>query len=623
MSESLLAGIMGDEEEKPDVEAPAGIAGAEAFAAAVAARLAGNDPEVARETSEFLRDQSTLLKLQAKHLGEEHTARLHYLQGQAREVDLRRLGLRLRVAFQIFVALFATVVGAGIAIMIHDAITSRSVVVESFDAPPSLTNRGVTGKVVASNLLDALVQLQNATRTSAQKRSLSNAWTHDIQLDVPETGISVGEIDRLLEARFGHDLHINGELIQTASGGLTLTVRGDGVAPKSFEGAPGDLQKLTVGAAEYVYSQSEPTLWVTYLSNTGRYTEAIDFARAAYAGADKSDRPYLLNYWGNSLASIGGAATETLELYRAALRLKPDYWIAYNNVMNMLWGMGDEEGAWRVGGDLLVAAGGRPGRAPEEEYQNWDVLTWNLGPWLVATMADADLHGGIGTGAISLGPSLADIHERLHDPTAAQIAIDTTKAGEGDATIVAITHFVRGRLAFDAGDMDRARREMEAFSEAFAKPDVYNNFPGYNCWVAPVEERAGHPDKADALLEHAGSFVDCYRFRADVLDGRGDWPAAQKAYSSAVALAPDLPAAYYSWGVALAAHGDLDSSLDKLQKANQRGPHWADPLKAWGDVFARQGKSKEALAKYDEALRYAPNWAQLKLARATLKNTRG
>ena len=50
----------------------------------------------------------------------------------------------------------------------------------------------------------------------------------------------------------------------------------------------------------------------------------------------------------------------------------------------------------------------------------------------------------------------------------------------------------------------------------------------------------------------------------------------------------------------------------KLKDANQRGPHWADPLKAWGDVLVKQGKIKDALAKYDEALKYAPNWKQLK-----------
>jgi predicted negative regulator of RcsB-dependent stress response len=53
----------------------------------------------------------------------------------------------------------------------------------------------------------------------------------------------------------------------------------------------------------------------------------------------------------------------------------------------------------------------------------------------------------------------------------------------------------------------------------------------------------------------------------------------------------------------------------KLKDANQRGPHWADPLKVWGDVLLKQRRTKEALAKYDAALEYAPNWKQLKEAR--------
>ena len=68
-------------------------------------------------------------------------------------------------------------------------------------------------------------------------------------------------------------------------------------------------------------------------------------------------------------------------------------------------------------------------------------------------------------------------------------------------------------------------------------------------------------------------------------------------------------------GVALARHGDLAGAEVKVNDANQRGPHWADPLKAWGDVLVKQGKTKEALAKCNEALKYAPNWKQIKEAR--------
>ncbi len=170
--------------------------------------------------------------------------------------------------------------------------------------------------------------------------------------------------------------------------------------------------------------------------------------------------------------------------------------------------------------------------------------------------------------------------------------------------------------------MGQAVTELEAFDADLAKPGVLPVAASSSrCEIARVEEAAGHPDRADAILADpvAAHFVDCQRFRGDILDHRGNWAAAQQAYAAAVALAPDLPAGYYSWGVALARHGELAGALAKLQAANQRGPHWADPLKAWGDVLAKQGHFKQALAKYDEALKYAPSWAALAQARAAAR----
>jgi tetratricopeptide (TPR) repeat protein len=615
MAEGLLGGILGEEDEKPDVEATETLVGTDGFAAAVAANLAGSDPEVARETAAFLRNQSRLVSIQAAHLTEDHVARLHYLQGQAREVDIRRLGLRLRVGFQLFLVLVATAIGLSGAVMVRDAVTSHRVVIEPFHAPPSLAARGIDGAVVAAGLLDNLSHLQDATRSSSAARSLSGAWTGNIKLDVPDTGISLGEISRLLRERFGNDVHIEGDLVETIAGGLALTVRGNGVPAMTFEGSTTELGQLTGKAAEYVYSKSQPARWATYLTNVGRNEEAIAFSRAEMTGVAPAERPWLLNAWAIGLQSSGGSVREGLSLFRASVRLQPDYWVAHNNVQNTLMTLGDEEGAWKAGEEMRAAAGGRPGKAPEPYYTNWDYLTWNLRTWLDATMADSEANGGLGTGSQAVGPSIADIYARLHDPESAELALKTSGEDPNDPAGAAMVHNVRGRMAAEAGDLATAVAEMEAYGIAYSNPAVSTNNAGYHCWIAPIEEAAGHPDKTDAFLKTAGTYVDCYRFRADILDGRGDWPGAQKAYAEAVALAPDLPAAYYSWGVALLKHGDVTEAEAKLMDANKRGPHWADPLKVWGDVLAKEGHTKDALAKYDEAIKYAPNWKQVREAR--------
>jgi len=247
-------------------------------------------------------------------------------------------------------------------------------------------------------------------------------------------------------------------------------------------------------------------------------------------------------------------------------------------------------------------------------------MTRNLLAERNAMEADRDRTGGVGA-TFNEQLHIAGLEAALHDPAAAELALQAQKANGADPEVQATSHFVRGLIAIDAGDSARALSEMEAFGAICALAQGSSSCAGYSCWIAPAEETAGHADKADAVLKSGGSFVDCYRFRADALDHRGDWDGAQQAYAAAVALAPDLPAAYYSWGLALARHGESAAATSKFDEAHRRGPHWADPLKAWGDVLLRQGRALEAHAKYDEAIQYAPNWEALRQARAATPKT--
>jgi tetratricopeptide (TPR) repeat protein len=600
-----ISGILGGEAETPGEGAAADKPiPLDPTAAALAAEAIKSDPALAEEASAYFRKQSHLIEIQTEHLHEQRALNLSLLK-------LRRFDERLKLGLRLFVILVATAIGLGVLMMVRDAITSRRVVIEPFHTPPPLAARGIDGTVVAAMLLDNLSGLRDATRSTSAARGLSGAWSDNIKLEVPETGISIGEISRLLRERFGHDVHIDGDLVETPTDGLSLTVRGNGVLPKTFEGSAAELGRLAVVAAEYVYSRSQPGRWASYLTDHGRNEEAIAFCKNAVRSAEPADRAILLSRWAVAISNSGGSIRESLGLERAAVKLQPDLWNSHNNIMNGLMVLADEEGAWEAGNEMLRVAGRRPGRAPEIYFQNWDALTWNLLPWLAGAIADAEFNAGVGSQVVSSGPIIADVYARLHDSEAAEFALKTAGQDPDDLGGNALAHNVRGRLALEAGDAATAVTELEAFGTAFANPSVSTENPGYQCWIAPAEEAAGHPDKADALLKSAGTYVDCYRFRGDLLDGRGNWPDAQKAYAEAVALAPDLPAAYYSWGVALGKHGDFGGAEAKLELANKKGPHWADPIKAWGDVLVKQGKIKHALAKYDEALRYAPKWKHL------------
>jgi tetratricopeptide (TPR) repeat protein len=625
MAEGLLGGIIGDDDEKPDVEAPEGVAGAEAFAAAIAAIASRQDPQVAQDTSAFLRKQSRLLDIQVRHLEEDHEARLHFLRGQAREVDIRRFGLRLRVGFQLFLVLVAATIGFGIALMIYDGVQSRSVVVDTFNVPPSLEQKGLTGRVVAAGLLDVLSKIQVATRSSVAHPSVVSAWYNDVTIEVPEAGISIGQLERIIKTRFGHDQHIEGDVVVGDKGGYTLTIRGTGILSKTFTTESGNLDLLLQQAGEYVYGQSQPGLWAWYLGDVGRSEEAISFSQSIIPTANPVERPFILNAWGNAILTQAAkdANRRALELYREAVRLDATYLIPMYNIMQVLTNLGREEEVLPVGEQLLKAAGGRPGRADENLFQYWDMALWNLQALRRGFVADMESHGGLGSITESNGSeglTVAQVDVLLHDVDAARSQLLTTKYDDKSAPDRAGAALARGLLAAEVDDRAAAASEMNVMLEAFRDPVVAVSSTSTICFALPVFDAAGQREKVDAVFAVIGTlaFVDCTRFKGDMLDAHGDWSGAQQSYAAAVKLASGLPAGYYSWGLALAKHGDLDGAIAKFTVANHNGPHWADPLKAWGDVLVKQGNPKDALVKYDEALKYAPNWRQLKEAREAL-----
>ncbi len=631
MADDLLGGVLGGDDEQPESETPQALAGAEAFAAAIAAIASRQDPQVARDTSTFLKEQTRLLALQAQHLRDEHALRLAHLDHQKHLLLGQRLYQTIRITFQILIALVVILVIAGIVVMLRDAFTSHNVVIDAFDAPAALAARGVTGKVVAGDVLDELTRLQNTTGggpASAHRLSLSNAWSNQVTVEVPETGISLAELSQVLRARFGHDVHIGGALVQTDSGGLALTVRGDGLAAKTFSGEAGSLRQLTAQAAQYLYAQSEPELWAAYLEETGRCPEALAFIRSVYDSVDDLQYQRLLLYdEAGCVGETGGPLSTVLALLHQAEALDPrtaELRSSYLEEQGGLISFGEEERAWRIGQkvDRLAARMPPLGRAfyDQGSYGLTRDYSAQRGA-LVGALHNATFRptGGYARSTAHLEIAYDDV--ALHDPGAAELELQNAPQSTPQDSRAGA--YIRALIAEQRGDSVAAAQQVETALAAIANPldshalGELAQFPGLGCAVAPIEEAAGHPEKADAILANpdAAHLTDCERFRGDILDHRGDWAGAQQAYAQSIALAPDLPAGYYSWGVALARHGDLASALAKLEAANQRGPHWADPLKAWGEVLAKQGRWSDALAKYDEALQYAPNWAELKQAR--------
>jgi tetratricopeptide (TPR) repeat protein len=617
MSEGLLGGVLGGVEEAPELESAAdSLIVADGFAAAVSAIQSGGDPAVAEATRAFLTEQAHLLRIQVRHLEQEHPLRLSHLRGQSRESRLRRTGQRIRIGMQVFIALFATGIGGGLLTMVYDAVHSQSVVIDPFDAPPALAALGVSGKVVASGVLDTLQKMQEATRTRAKRLNAQGAWASDVKIEVPETGLSIGEINHLLHEQFGHDLHIGGDLVQSAEGGLALTVRGDGVSPRTFTGGAGELGKLTIQAAEYVYGRSQPYQFMTYLNQNGRDNDTLAFVAGAFARADGDEqRAEFANAWGNAFNDLNKPA-QAAEKYRMAMALKPRFWKAWGNLAGVVVIAEGEEVGWRESQALLQAAD----RAPRNDRPELSFLssaaqiTWDLPLLLASTQGDAAFNGGAGTQTTNIGPVIADTYALMHDPAGAARAMATNDPEDSITKVEAL--LLRGYAALDRGDGTAALAPLEAFWTAWQADNyVQTSYFDNACLLGLAYGLVGRTADAEAVFTRIGPWSRCAAYHGDVLEHAGDLASAERVWAEGVSIAPDLPWVYLRRGLSELGRGDLKRAEADLATASGKAPHWADPWKAWGDALLRAGRSTDALAKYDEALKYAPAWAELDQAR--------
>jgi tetratricopeptide (TPR) repeat protein len=634
VAEGLIGGILGGEDEKPEVEAPEALANAEPFAAAVAASLSATDPEVARDTSAFLKKQAQLLETQNKHLQEEHPARLHYLRGQAREVDIRRFALRLRVGFQIFLVLVATVVGIGAAIMIRDAMADHGLVVEAFSVPPDLVRDGLTGEVVATRLLDKLQAMQRATASDRPANSYQYNWGSDIKVEIPETGLDLRVVGKFLRDRFGHPDRISGEVIRTPTG-IAVTARFDDVPPATFTGPQSDFDELAAKAAEAVYRTSQPYRFAQFLSGQNRNTEAFSVIADLATNGAKNERGWAEIEWGMLDWTVSGdlesARKHCLQAlaHSGALIVPAEICLVAVEVWS-----GHDEKALEYSRPLAINSQKQAPGTTDEFFESNKIISV---AWLETLTGDIQKSAQDWTLAEAapfylsterLAPALAATAYALnHDPGAAKGIAgamqfnDDTSFLQLDA-INAFQALPTYWIAAASTDWPAALSDARA-SDAWLETHASGNgiFARMrSVWIQPLEAQAmaRTGDLAGADAVSSTTPLDCYlcvRVRGQIATIRRDWPAAERWYSEAVRQAPSLPFAFSEWGEMRLAKGDIEGAISKFEIAHKNTPHFADALMGSGDALARRGQAKAALAKFDEALECAPHWKELKEAR--------
>jgi tetratricopeptide (TPR) repeat protein len=564
----------------------------------------------------------------ARRLLEEQSELIH---AQCAELRLRGIGERVRAALWAILAIAALAIVGLIALLLVHAARANALIVQSFQVPPALATQGLSGQVVATQVLDKLAQMQGQSESMRAASSYDNNWGDDLKIDIPNTGATADQVWKLLRGWLGKETRISGEVIQTPEG-LALTARAGAKAGERFVSKSGNLDELVTKAAELIYRETQPYRYSVYLAQFPDRA-AEQHALLVQLTHDGSARERKWAFNGLAVdARRAGDFRAAFAFAQRALAIDPQMRPAVGNIVlaSQLLGHDQEaadalarEHALPVGTeyDPDVVMGNLCNEDSNEAYSARDPLLMDKAAECLESLSNS-------FSAVA-GPARVLANVLRHDWRPALKFVQPVTAGFSPEEAAASTAESRLDGELERDSFPDLAKALDAFRIATAKElqvkgsDAYYR-AGAPTTEWPLEARAliqlGRLDEAAALI--AQTPLDCYtcvRVRGLVEEARGNAPAAQRWYAEAARQGPRLAPAFADWGRLLANARHYEGAEVKLARAVQLAPNWADPLKIWGDMLAAEGRGKEALAKYDAALKHAPAWAELRRARASLQ----
>jgi tetratricopeptide (TPR) repeat protein len=562
----------------------------------LAMEAARKDPSLHAEVAAFLADQRHMLADQRHHLHE-----------QLKQLHLGIFEKWLSVLLKLATLVVGLAVAGGAGWVVREASRADGLRVEPFSVPPDLAANGLTGQVVAARMIDRLSELQAQTNTGRPARTYSNTWGDKaIKLEIPETGVSLEELDSWLRAKLGHETSLSGEVVRTPSG-VTLTARAGGGGAVSVSGPEADMTALTGKLAEAVYRLTQPYRYAIYLMRheTRPADAAPIFGELALHG-NAEERRWSYNMWANATEIADHDHDLGLRMYRKAHEADPDAIQPMSTLASDLSRFGRIEESLQIQKEGVAIARKSDPSAREPDLANYSD---NL-----ARAVDRLRNGVRGISKSILVGQLASAQTNLHQLSAARanlaevppdVDLDPVNKTRAELEIGLDAEDWHGVLAH-AGD-------MAAYLKAYPR-DRHFALVSLAPLLALAQAHLGDFPAAERTIALTPEDCDpCLTTRAQIAELHHQRARADFWFARAVAEAPSFPFAFHDWGRALLARGQPDAAIEKFKLANERAPHFADPLEGWGEALMARNQSHLALAKFAEAEKYAPNWGRLHL----------
>jgi tetratricopeptide (TPR) repeat protein len=631
---------MAEGAEDPEVEVREGLEPVSPAAVSIALGRVGRKPgssAVDAEAEAFLRKQSRLIDLQTEHLHEQRDLIISRLRWG-------RFSDRLKALLQGLTVLVGLGVAVALAGLAWSAAQDHAVVIDAFSVPPDLAQQGSTGAALATQLHDKLLAMREQTPTAIAGTSVREKAISEARVEIPETGLSLSEVDRFLRDRLGHEQQVSAEVAHVASGpdkgALVMTVRAGETPGVRLVQADGDLDALLQKAAEHVYDAVQPVQFPIWLNRQGRVDEAVAAARALDGAGDASQKAYGF-YLVENFTRGTVPLRQSRELLAQAVAINPKLAPAYNNLAGSDLQLGHEEVAlqeFRRAAALGANGLGFKAEAAEGvaavERGNAEGLLGDWSGWMAFAClqakvdpcdarraADAFASGSVTaawdnqlvTRRWTLASALVAVHD-LEGAERIAAAPPPDLAGEGPSIRLRYeenalqTAVLLRQAREDWSGLAKLGPAIEQLQEAFPLAQRVRGKAAEALALAKLGD-------APAARSIAGTLApDCYTclvYRGRIAETLGDRAEADRWFAEALRQGPSLPQAEEAWGRVRLPRGDADGALKLAREAHRKGPRFADALELSGEALLAKRDYAGAVDQFAAAAKITPFWGRL------------
>jgi tetratricopeptide (TPR) repeat protein len=436
-----------------------------------------------------------------------------------------------------------------------------SLVVKDISVPAALQEHGVTGNVVAQQILDHISEIDAAAGSKKQKAEISG---FDIQstmpsLNLPVGGFNLAPVVSELRQLLGYtETVITGEMVLEGSKdspkyGLRLRIAGQGPLFKSDEPEE-DIQLLISLAAETIMHKFDPINLGYYYYRRKDYEKADEAADAALMGGSSENFPWAYTMHG-LIARDQGKLAAAEEDFRQVIELDPHFAMGYVNLSGMLRLEGNLDEAEATARKAIALA-----PKQQDGYTALAVVLMDKGK---RDQALAEMQQGVAANPKDPQSHMAlgALQHRLEQYEAAISSFKTSaKLAPAAAPLIGAAHASL-----------QLKRQDDAY--AFLRLATNTEPKNFEVWMAYGAAALQNNDKR----------------------------RAQRAFEKALTLAPNVSAPLIQLSNIFIGEKQFAAAETMFAKFARNFSHDAEFLIGWSRLLAEEGKKAEADAKLQEA----------------------